>query len=271
MQSSALLVVGVLAGLGCSSEAPRSSPAGPPPVATPAVRPGADLDALLAYVPPDALAVIAIDLEQARRSPALSQVVELLVAQTGQDASITRGARALVIAGMPALSGEPPASLVVIAGGGDEALFGPPAVVERSRAAHAGASAAEAGALRDALLAVHGGPAGFAAVQMTAELQSAARGISPDLASAAWFAGAIEVTSGVKVTGIGAFPDLTTAVRIAAAADLGKSFALGQLRSADPVAARAIERVFARPVGSTLQITATFDDAEALALLALLR
>lgn len=265
-----MLVVGGLASPGCSPEAPRQSPAAAAPVVTSVPVTAAGLDALIAYVPPEAFAVVAIDLERGRRSPVLSRVVELLVAQTGQPASITAGARALVIARMPALGGEPPASLVVIAGAVDDALFGPPAVIERSRAAHAGASAAETGGLRDGLLAVLGGPAGFAAVQMTEELQSVARGVLPDLATAAWYAGSLEVTSRVRVTGIGAFPNLTTAVRIAGAVDLGKSFALGQLRSTDPVAARAIERVFARPVGSTLQITATFDDAEALALLALL-
>lgn len=266
MKAWAILVVGGLASLRCSPEAPRQSPPAAAPVVTSVPVTAAPLDALIAYVPPEAVAVVAIDLERARRSPVLSRVVELLIAQMGQDASITPSARALVIARMPA----PSSVLVVIAGDVDDALFGPPAVVERSRAAHAGASAAETGGLRDALLAVHGGPAGVAAVQMTAELQAVARGVLPDLASAAWFAGALDVTSGVKVTGIGAFPDLTTAVRIAASADLGKSFALGQLRSTDPVAAGAIERVFARPVGATLQFTATFDDAEALALLALL-
>lgn len=271
MEAWAILVVSGLAGLGCSSEAPRSSPAEPPPVVAPAVRLVADFDALLAYVPPEAIAVIAIDLEQARRSPTLTRAIERLLAELGQEASLPTDARALVIARVPARAGEPPADLLVVSARGEPRLVGPPAVIERARAAHLGASVTEAGELRDALAGARGGNAGFAAVRMTDALRITARAISPDLATATWFAGSLDVATGVTLTAIGSFPDLTTAVRVAATVDLGKSFALGELRSTHPVAARAIEKLFARPVGTTLRLTAAFDDAEAQALLALLR
>ncbi len=267
MKTRAILV-GILAGLGCSPEAPRQSPPTPPPVTTPPPRAPSDLEALLDYVPPDAVAVVAIDLEQARRSPALTRAVELLLAQLGHSELV---AGALVIALVPAQPGEPAGSLVVVAAPGEPRLVGPAALIARATAAHAGHSIAEAGALREPLAAARGGTAGFAAVLVTEPLRTEARAVLPDLATATWFTASLDVASGILVHVIGAFPDLTTAVRVAAAVDLGKSFALGELRSTHPVAARAIDKMFARPVGPTLRLTATLDEPEAMALLGLLR
>lgn len=270
-----ILVAGVLASLGCSPEVRQEPSAKAAPAATASPATTALVDVLVAYVPPEAHSVVVIDLAQARRSPPLARLVEHVLAQTGQEASIPSVAQAFVIAGMPAMQGEGPSNLVafVDAAGGPQ-LLGSPRVLERSRAAHAGESAADVGDLRDALRAARatrGSAAGFVAVKLTPELQRVARDVLPDLATAPWVAGAVEVGSGVKVTAIVKLPDLTTAARIAASADLGKSFALGQLRTADPVAARAIEKVVARPVGTTLHVTANLDQAEALGLLALLR
>ena len=263
------LVAVAVAVLGCSPETARQSPpAATRPGATPAPREPSALDALLDYVPPDALAIVAIDLEQARRSPALIRGLERLLAQIGHD--LPAGARALVIARVAAGAKEPPADLLILAESSAPRLLGPPAVIERANAAHLGASIVEAGELRDALAAARGDNAAFGAVQMTESLRTAARAMSPDLATATWVTGSLAVASGITLTGIGAFPDLTTSTRVAAAVDLGKSFALGELRSKDPVAARAIEKLFARPVGSTLRVTATFNEAEAAALLGLL-
>lgn len=265
-----IAVAGALATLGCSPEPPRqSSPAATRPGATLALREPSSLDALLAYVPTDALAVVAIDLEQARRSPALIRGVERLLAQLGHD--LPTGARALVVARISTGAGEPPADLLILTESSGPRLLGPSAVVERANAAHLGASLVEAGELRDALVAARGDSAAFGVVRMTESLRTAARALSPDLATATWFTGSLAVGTGITLTGIGAFPDLTTAARVAAAVDLGKSFALGELRSKEPVAARAIEKLFARPVGATLRVTATFDEAEATALLGLLR
>ncbi len=269
MEVWAILVVGVLAGLGCSPEAaPRASPAATLPSTAPAP---SVVDALIDYVPPQAFAVVAIDLAQARRSSALTRAVERAVTETGHDARTIATARALVIALVPGGAGESPSSLLIIAGPGEVELLGPPAAIERARAAHAEASLVELDAPRAALLAARGGTAGFVVVRMTESLRTAARTVLPDLATAAWFAGSLDVANGVAVTGIGAFPDLTTAARIAGSLDLGKSFALGELRSTDPLAARALGKLVARPVGSTLRVTATLDEAEAEAVFGLLR
>lgn len=314
------LILAVAATHACSKpdkDSRRDAPAGR--VVTPVVA-STVLDPVVAYLPPDAFAVAAFDLDQTRRSPATTRIVERLLARTAQRADVETAAhaggldlgasgRALLIAGVPAaVPGEPPQVLIVVGGPLDEAqaerqlvaeggtvairdadrvtialhgvsvlirqdllVIAPAAVLERSIAAHAGDSAAEAGELRDAVLAARGGTAGFVAVRMIDDLRRGARDLAPDLATASWFAGSFNVAGGVKLIGIGAFPDRATAVRVAGAVQLGKSFGLSELRTTDPTAAWAVEKIIAMSVGTTLRVTATLTDTELLALLALVR
>jgi hypothetical protein len=119
----------------------------------PPTTPG-DLAALIEYVPPEAFAVVAADLEQARRSPAAMDALGFLGEETGAgkvlgDATVAAGmsllsdARALVIAGIPRGPGEEPQPLLIVRG-----VFDPTRLEGALTAAGASVVARDSGGVR---------------------------------------------------------------------------------------------------------------------------
>lgn len=209
-------------------------------------------DDLLDHVPPDAFAVVAVDLEQARGSPGLMAALDKLLRESGYPdrIDVLATGKRLVLAGMSRGGSEPEPLLLV-----DDP--GPPLP---------GDSVLEAGALREAIAQGAAGTTGFVALTIPPEVRGDAAGMLGDLVNASWMVATIDARGGVAIAGTARFADDATAGRAAGALDLLRRLGAGQ---APPDAAAALGKIAITSAGTDMRVTANLDDTDVIALVAL--
>lgn len=247
-------------------EVPPAGPSSPPPAATVGA-----LDPLLAYVPPDAFGVLAVDLDRLRGSRALMEAVDALVRQTGLADRIgpLGGVGAIAIAGVPSAPGKDPWPIVVLrAPAGDLRVVAAPEIEARAMAAPTAGNVLGAGGLADALAAVRSGPAGFGAIRMLDDARPALAQMLAGLEKIQWLAGTLDTSAGIALSGSAVFPDETTAASVAMAVSVGKSLAKTQLPAP---AAAAVDKMAFTAMGKAIKISARWTEMDVAGLLAATR
>jgi Mg-chelatase subunit ChlD len=212
---------------------------------------------LLDRVPAEAFVVVAVDLEQARGSPGLIAALEALLRQSGlaDRSGVLATGKRMVVAGIPRGTADPEPLLLVDDPGPE--LAGP--------------SVLEAGALREAIAQGETAGTGFLAIHIPPEVRGDAAGMLGDLVTASWMVARFETGAGVGVTATARFADDATANRAAGALDLLRRLGAGQVAATAPAAAAALERLAVGAAGKDLQMTVVLEDAEIVALVALLQ
>jgi hypothetical protein len=253
-----------------ADEVPQIGPGGGGPPPPPPATTGA-LDPLLAHVPAEAFAVIALDLENARGSRALMDALDTLLRQTGLADRVGSigGANAIAIAGVPSAPREDPWPIVVVRDpSGALRVIAAPEIQDRAMAVAGGGNVLDGGGLRDALAGVRAGPAGFGAIRMVDEARAELAQMLAGSEKIQWLAGTLDTSSGIALSGSALFPDDTSAASVAMALNVGKSLAKSQLPAQVAV---AVEKLAFTAMGNTVKISARWTEADVAALSAAAR